>query len=171
LVQVRFWQESDLPYLQHMAAVTAWQITPPDDKPHTTYQTVAGNAVRNLHAVLQSPHGACVVAEEGGRPVGYLLIGLQTNDKTGQPHGYLADIYVEPQYRRSGLAKQLHDIGEGYLRQIGITRATNWTHAHNPLGQKASEHFGLKLWGMMMSKDLRKARASQAAMMAAPYPR
>lgn len=164
MVRVRFWQESDLPYLARMAAETAWEITPPGDKPYTTYERVATNAVRNLYGVLQSPPGTAVVAEDDGRPVGYLLLGLQMNDRTGEPHGYLADIYVEPAYRRSGLAKKLHEVGEEYLRQQGIRRVTNWTHAHNPLGQKSSEYFGLKLWGVMMSKDLHKARAGADAM-------
>lgn len=154
-MHVRFWQQSDLPYLMQMAAQTAWNITPPDDKPHTSFEKVGTNAQRNLWHVLNSPYGSAVVAEDGGRPVGYLLLAAQPNDKTGELQGYLADIYVEPAYRRHGAAKLLHTLGENYLRRRGIRRVTNWTHAHNPLGQKASEHFGMKLWGMMMVKHLR----------------
>jgi GNAT superfamily N-acetyltransferase len=160
---VRFWQQSDLPYLSQMAAATTWNITPPDDKLHTTYERVAANAQRNLYAVLSSPHGTAVVAEDGGRPVGYLLIGIQLNDKTGEPHGYLADIYVEPAYRRQGISKALHLMGEEHLRRLGIRRVTNWTHAHNPLGQGATSHHGLNIWGLMMVKHLRPAHGAPVA--------
>lgn len=152
--QFRFWQQSDLPWLMQMAGVTAWNITPEDDKARTTPQAVAESAQANLMGVVQSPFGTAVVAEESGRPVGYLLIGIQHNDKTGEPHGYMADIYVDPAYRRAGVSKGLHQLGEEYLRRLGIRHATNWTHAHNPLGQRASAHHGYNLWGMMMVKHL-----------------
>jgi GNAT superfamily N-acetyltransferase len=96
------------------------------------------------------------VATDRGRPVGYLLLAIQHNDKTGEPYGYFADIYIEPEYRGGTLARDLHYMGEDYLRQIGIRKATNWTHAHNPLGKKAQAKVGINLWGLMMVKHLRK---------------
>ncbi|HEY3367246.1 MAG TPA: GNAT family N-acetyltransferase [Symbiobacteriaceae bacterium] len=153
---VRFWQSSDLPYLLHMAAVTAWEIMPPDDRLATTFATVAKNAQNNVTAVLGSPGGTAVVADVGGVPVGYLLVGIQAHDRTGQPQGYMADIYVAPEFRRAGLSKELHLVAEEYLRSIGITRATNWTHAHNSLGLGAGRRHGYDLWGMMMVKHLRR---------------
>jgi GNAT superfamily N-acetyltransferase len=154
MAYVRPWRPTDLPDLMRMAAITAWDITPADDKAHTTVAAVAANAQRNLLAVLQSPLGTAFVADEGGRPVGYLLIAIQEHDKTGQFHGYLADIYVEPAFRRAGLAKALYQAGEAYLRQVGMRRVTNWTHAHNQLGQAASSYLGLKLWGVLLAKRL-----------------
>lgn len=156
MAHVRFWQQSDLPRLAEMAAAATWAITPPDDQQHTTFERVAANAQRNLFGVLSSPNGMCVVADDGGRAVGFLLIGTQFNDKTGEPVGYLADIYVEPAYRRQGLTKLMHKLGEDRLRQMGLRKVSNWTHAHNPLGQGASNHHGMKLWGMMMVKHLRQ---------------
>jgi GNAT superfamily N-acetyltransferase len=152
--RVRFWQPSDLPYLLSMAALTTWNITPEDDRPHTSFEVVARSAHQNMVGVLQSPYGTAIVAEEGGRPVGYLLIGIQLNGRSREPVGYMADIYVEPAFRRSGLSKHFLAIGEEYLRRIGIRKATNWTHAHNPLGQASSNHQGFKLWGLMLAKDL-----------------
>jgi ribosomal protein S18 acetylase RimI-like enzyme len=154
MATVRFWQPSDLPYLLHMAAETAWQITPADDRARTHPDLIRRSAQANLMGCLSSPGGTAVVAEENGRPVGYLVVTLQPSDRTGEPTGYLADIYVEPAYRRSGLAKELHGIGEAYLKQLGIRTVTNWVHAGNEKGQKAGEHFGLKPWGVMMAKTL-----------------
>ncbi|HYG58426.1 MAG TPA: GNAT family N-acetyltransferase [Symbiobacteriaceae bacterium] len=161
---VRFWQQSDLPDLTRMAAVTAWNITPPDDKPYTSPEVVGMNAYHNLMRVLGSPGGTAVVVEDQGRPVGYFLIAIQPNHKTSLPFGYAADIYLEPAYRKGGVARQMHDLAEGYLRQLGIGTLTNWTHAHNPLGQKASDRNGFRIEGMMMAKDLwAEAMAARAA--------
>lgn len=162
MLHVRFWQQSDLPYLAHVAAVTTWEITPADDKAFTTYETVAASAQRNLVNILSAPYGTAIVAEYGGRPVGYLLIGLQPHDKTGELSGYLADIYVEKPYRKSGVARQMHILGEEYLRRIGIRRATNWVHAHNIGAQKASAGLGLQPWGVLMVKQLRQSPPAAA---------
>lgn len=160
MVYVRMWQQSDLPVLERMAALTAWNITPPDDQRMTAFPIVARSAVHNLYSVLGSPGGVAFVADDGGRPVAYLLIGIQPNDKTGEPQGYLADIYVEPQYRRMGISKELHRWGEEYLRRLGIRKVTNWTHATNALGQGASNHHGLRLTAVVMTKELRPTRAA-----------
>lgn len=162
MAQVRFWRQSDLPYLAQMAAVTAWEITPPDNRASTTFETVSRNAVQNLLTVLGSPGGTAVVADVGSIPVGYLLIGIQAHERTGAPRGYMADIYVAPEFRRAGLTKELHLLGEQYLRSIGITRATTWTHAHNAKGAGTAAHHGYNPSGVMMVKRLeRPASAGQ----------
>lgn len=155
MAEVRFWQPEDMPYLRWFAAVNAWQILPPDDRETAMIGNVAASAEANLLAVLSSPGGTALVAEEGGRPVGYLLIAVRTDDKTGEAAGYMADIYIEPEYRKHGIAGRFHEASEQYLGQLGIRKATLWTHAHNPLGQKSAERRGYRLWGMMMSKPLR----------------
>lgn len=151
---IRFWRPSDLPYLLEMAAETAWQITPPEDRARSSPEFIRRGAHMNLAGCLQSPGGTAVVAEEDGRPVGYLVVMLQPDERTGQMQGYLADIYVEPAYRRSGLAKGLYPLAESYLQQLGIRSATNWVHAGNEKGQKSGEYFGLRPWGVMMAKTI-----------------
>lgn len=152
--QVRFWQRSDLPGLLHMAAITAWEIMNPSDKAVARPEVVYANAHRNLLSVLSSPGGTAVVADEGGQPVGYLLIGIRPEERTQTPTGYMADIYIYPEFRGKGLAQEFHRIGEDYLRRIGIRKATNWVHATNPLGKKASNDKGFRLTGVMMEKLL-----------------
>lgn len=167
MVQVRFWQQSDLPGLMQMAAITAWEIMNPSDKAVARPEVVATNAQRSLIGCLQSPGGTAVVADDGGHPVGYLLIGLRPDDRTGEMQGYMADIYIYPQYRGKGLAQEFHRLGEDYLRRIGIRQATNWVHATNPLGKKASMQKGFRLWGLMLEKVLQPARAAAPAPWAA----
>lgn len=165
--QFRLWEQSDLPRLAEMAAITAWNITPEDDKPYTSQEHVSASAVQNLYGVLGSPGGTAVVADEGGKPVGYLLIAIQHNDMTGEPMGYMADIYVEPAFRRGGVSKELHRVGEEYLRRLGVRKATNWTHAHNQLGQSATAYHGFRPWGVMMVKELQAASGAPVQVTAA----
>lgn len=155
MVQVRFWQQSDLPELLRMSAITAWEIMNPTDKAVAQPEVVARNAHQSLVGSLSSPGGTAVVADDGGRAVGFLLIILRPDEKTGEMQGYMADIYIYPEYRGKGLAQEFHRLGEDYLRQLGIRRATNWVHATNPLGKKASQEKGFRLWGVMMEKVLR----------------
>lgn len=154
MTQVRFWEINDLPWLMQMAAQTDWEIMNPDDKATARPEVVYANAHRNLVATLASPGGTAIVGVDGGRPIGFLLIGIRPDERTGEPQGYMADIYLEPPYRGKGLAKQFHELGEVYLRRLGIRKVTNWVHATNPLGQKASAARGFQLWGVMMEKRL-----------------
>ena len=60
------------------------------------------------------------MAEEDGRPVGFLLIALQPHDKTGELQGYMADIYVEPAHRGTGVSLRLTAAGEAHCRAHGV---------------------------------------------------
>jgi GNAT superfamily N-acetyltransferase len=155
VIEVRFWREQDLPAMRYFAVINAWLILPPDDRQVASIGMVAQLAESNLMRVLQSPGGTAILAVEGERPVGYLLVAIQPDEKTGEYQGYMADIYIEPEYRKLGIAGRLHEMGEGHLQRLGIRRATNWTHAHNPLGQRSAERRGYRPWGMMMVKSLR----------------
>lgn len=161
--QVRFWQQSDLPGLLQMSAITAWEIMNSSDKEVARPEVVFTNAHHNLIHCLSSPGGTAVVADDGGIPVGFLLIGLRPDERTGEMQGYMADIYIYPQYRGQGLAQEFHRLGEDYLRRLGIRQATNWVHAQNPLGKKASTEKGFRLWGLMMEKLLQPARPQPSA--------
>ncbi len=155
MAQVRFWRQEDLPHLQLFSVINTWEILPPDDQERASIADVARSAETNLHAVLSSPGGAAFVAEDGGRPVGYMLLGIRPAERTGEPAGYLADVYIEPAYRKQGIAGQFHRLSEEYLSQLGIRKASLWIHAHNPPAQKSAERQGYRVRGTMMSKTLR----------------
>lgn len=116
---------------------------------------VAQSAQADLLQALQSPGGTAVVVEDAGRPVGFLLVTVNHNDRTGAPFGCLADIYIAPGYRGRGLARALHQLGEEHLRRLGLTEAVHWTHAHNEAGQASARRNGFEPWGVMMVKELR----------------
>lgn len=154
MAHIRFWQPSDLPELLRMAALTAWEITPADDRAQTSFAAVMARAQNNLLSQLNSPVGTAIVAEQEGRPVGYLLLGLQVNDRTGEQFGYMADIYLEPAFRGAGLTEAMRLAAEAHYTRLGLQRITNWVHGHNRLGLRASERFGFRPWAVMMSRRL-----------------
>lgn len=154
MATVRFWQPTDLPYLLPMAAEASWQYTPPAERERSTPEFIGQAAHYNLLGCLSSPGGTAVVVEENGRPFGYMVVTLSPNERTGEMQGYLADIYVEPAYRRSGIAKELVRWGEAYLQHLGIRSETNWVHAGNEKSMKAAETLGLKPWAVMMAKTI-----------------
>jgi len=159
MIEVRHWVQSDLPHLQRMAVILTLGITPAEDLRASDPTTIAIAAVTNLHSVLASPGGTAIVGTVRGLPIGFLLIGIQTDDRTGQPKGYLADIYVEPAHRGTGLSGRLQEAGEQYLRWIGVRRASVWVHAHNPKGRKAAANFGMQPRSVVLSKRLRPRTA------------
>lgn len=154
MLRLRFWQPADLPFLCAAAAQVAWDILPPDDRSRAMPHAVAQSAQADLLLTLQSPGGTAVVAEAAGRPVGFLLVTVSPNERTGLPFGYMADIYVAPDYRGRGLARELDRVGGEYLRRLGLTEAVQWTHAHNAAGQALARRNGFEPWGVMMAKEL-----------------
>lgn len=154
MVQVRYWQPADLPDLERMMVQLALGIAPPEDRAAVGDETLARAAVRGLHTLLRSPGGTAAVAVEGGRPVGFLLACLQQDDRTGEWLGYLADVFVEPEFRGKGVGRTLEQLASSHLRQLGLQKAQVWTHAHNPLGQAAARSYGLQIRGIVLSKEL-----------------
>lgn len=163
MVDVRLFKPSDMPALLQGVAAHTWDILAPEERSGTSPDIVAEGAQANLMAVLQSPGGTAVVADDGGRIVGYLLIGVGPDGVTGEMFGYLADIYLDPAYRGRGIARRMHEIGEGYLVQLGVRKAKLWTHAHNPQGQASAQRNGYKPYGIAMLKELAAAPAEAPA--------
>lgn len=154
MATIRFWRQTDLPYLLHMAGEASLLITPKEDLARSNPDFIRKAAEFNLMGGLCSPGATALVAEDNGRPVGFLLVTLQPSDMGGELSGYMADIYIDPAYRGSGLGRDLHFAGEAYLKPMGIRSLTNWVHATNEKGQRAAESYGVKPWAVMMSKPL-----------------
>ncbi|MBD2460609.1 GNAT family N-acetyltransferase [Oscillatoria sp. FACHB-1407] len=85
------------------------------------------------------------VAEVDGQIVGsascQLFEGLYPQILTPQArqYGYIWGVYVEPPYRRQGIAQQLTKEAIAHLKSLGCTRAI--LHA-SPSGKSVYEHLG-----------------------------
>ncbi|MUL38284.1 GNAT family N-acetyltransferase [Gloeocapsopsis dulcis] len=98
-----------------------------------------------IERVRQDLSYQAFVAEVDRKVVGsvgcQLFAGLYPNVLTEQyrKSGYIWGVYVEPAYRRQGIAKQLTSEALDYLKSIGCTRAV--LHA-SPLGKPVYSSLG-----------------------------
>ena len=78
-----------------------------------------------LRRTVENPDGAFFVAEEEGRLVGFVLGQVQEEYAlytTGR-YGMLHELWVEPEWRRQGIARQLMQAALDLFRQVGVHQA------------------------------------------------
>lgn len=83
-----------------------------------------GEMTEEFKALLQDPRCGIFLAFHGVRPVGFAQCQLRRDyvEGTGSsPVGYLEGIFVEPAYRRKGLAGSLLHACEDWAREMGCT--------------------------------------------------
>lgn len=71
---------------------------------------------------IDSEKSAVFIAKEDGRAVGFAQCSLRFDYVEGtscSPVGYLEGIYVKPEYRHKGLAKELLNSCENWAREKG----------------------------------------------------
>jgi GNAT superfamily N-acetyltransferase len=76
------------------------------------YEKLSGEVVASEAALAQTlfgdrPAAEVLLAEEGGRAVGFALFFQNYSTFLGKPGLYLEDLFVEPAFRGKGLGKQL----------------------------------------------------------------
>lgn len=69
-----------------------------------------------IGGVFADPLAAMYVAEEDGRPVGFIEVGLRSFAEgcVTTPVGYIEGLYVVPGMRRRGIARALIDAAEAW---------------------------------------------------------
>lgn len=107
MLEVRPGTQADLAWLLPAAARSALEQTVPRERLATWAETLAPRVEGLLRAALVQPGALLLVAAAAGVPVGYALACLQPNPLTGQAEGILVDLFVEPPWRRRGVARQL----------------------------------------------------------------
>lgn len=135
------------------SASNSWDLILPGERTPEAWQAAWEGAKGNLFSVLAQPGGTAVVAEDAGRPVGYILLAAGPDSYTGQLFGYLADIFVVAEYRRQGLGRMFQQEAERYFRSLGIRRGKLWVSAHNEKGLGSARSGGFEVEAYVMSKD------------------
>lgn len=94
--------------------------------------------------LLRSEEAACFLAYEAGVPVGFAQCQLRHDYVEGtktSPVGYLEGIFVQPEFRHRGLAKQLLGACESWAKEKGCTEFASDCE----LGNDASLDFHLSM--------------------------
>jgi ribosomal protein S18 acetylase RimI-like enzyme len=110
-----------------------------------------------LASVIESPEACVFVAEEeGGRVVGYVYAALEPLSwkELRGPAGFIHDVAVREEARRSGVATQLLDAATAWLREHGAPRVILWTAAPNAAAQHLFRRIGFRDTMLEMTMEL-----------------
>lgn len=94
-------------------------------------------AQRIVGRLDDTTHTRVFVAEEDGRVVGYVLsviVDMSPEMFAQTLGGFLADIYVEEAYRRSGIGRALVEAVRDWFRSRGVTYFEWYVAANNAAG-------------------------------------
>lgn len=127
----RMWQASDLPWLMQAAAVAAWESLSAGEQATAQPAMVAQLAQQQAEQALSGTHGTAIIAQSGQQPVGYALISMGPDTTTDEMHGYVISLWVAPQFRRKGAARQLQRLAEGLFAQMGLRKVKVVVDLHN----------------------------------------
>jgi GNAT superfamily N-acetyltransferase len=98
------------------------------EQPLTRDRRLDRAAGAEYHAVLteraRTREGKILVAEAGGRPIGWVVAHTDEQDVFVEAelrrYGYVAELYVEPAWRGSGAGQALIAAAEAHLRTTGV---------------------------------------------------
>jgi GNAT superfamily N-acetyltransferase len=109
-----------------------------------------------LGSVLESAEGTVLVAEREGDIVGYLYAALEPLSwkELRGPAGFIHDVAVREDARRSGVAAQLMQAGIEWLRAQGAPRVVLWSAAGNSGAQQLFRRIGFRDTMVEMTLEL-----------------
>lgn len=117
-------------------ALVAYHQTLNEDLPGASQ----GGEIRYSRRILErldDPFTRALIAEVDGQPVGFVLgmiVDLMPDIFAQEPTGFLADIYVEPEFRRLGVGRKLVNALRGWFRQQQVKFFDWHVASHNPEG-------------------------------------
>jgi ribosomal protein S18 acetylase RimI-like enzyme len=109
-----------------------------------------------LGRVLDDPEACVFVAEEGDRIAGYVYAALEPLSwkELRGPAGFIHDVAVDEEARRSGVARQLMNAAIEWLREHGAPRVILWTAAPNAGAQSLFRSAGFRETMIEMTMEL-----------------
>ena len=102
------------------------------------------------------------LGEVDGEPAGFACLRLVPHLQGDEPYAELTDIFVEPPYRRRGVARSLLAHVEAAARAAGASDAVLTTSSDNEIAQSAYRAAGYADWALAMRKHFPDERAAKA---------
>ncbi len=109
-----------------------------------------------LRSQLLNADNLVLVAEAGGRVVGYVYAGIEPlswKELRGQA-GFVHDLLVEDDARNAGAGRQLLEAAIAWLGQRGMPRVVLWTAARNDGAQRLFATRGFRSTMVEMTLEL-----------------
>lgn len=101
----------------------------------------------DLAAVLRKPNYATFFAKQSGDILGFVTVSIRSDyveGATTSPVGYLESIYVKPEGRKHGIARQLYEKAESWAAQKGCSEMGSDTWEWNLEAQNFHTKLGFK---------------------------
>jgi ribosomal protein S18 acetylase RimI-like enzyme len=111
-----------------------------------------------LGGMLDSPDACVFVAEEGGSIAGYVYAGLEPLSwkELRGPAGFIHDVAVAEEARKSGIGRQLMKTAIDWLRDHGAPRVILWTAPQNELARDLFRSLGFRETMIEMTMELQR---------------
>jgi GNAT superfamily N-acetyltransferase len=113
---------------------------------------------RELQHRCAEKHGIMLIAEEGGKPVGWAFAHDQNAElfvvEPERRHGFLAELYVAPEARGKGLGRALIEGCETWARGRGHKLLQVGVLARNARAIRSYEGAGYGAYGITMRRYL-----------------
>jgi ribosomal protein S18 acetylase RimI-like enzyme len=116
----------------------------------------AAGYARFLGGELDAADSLVLVAERGGAVAGYVYAGIEPLSwkELRDEAGFIHDIVVDEDARRSGMATALLEAAAAWVRDRGVRALMLWTAAPNIAAQQLFERLGFRRTMIEMSRDL-----------------
>ncbi|MDQ6800455.1 MAG: GNAT family N-acetyltransferase [Acidobacteriota bacterium] len=125
------------------------RFLPPREGVETAYASFLGRA-------LDSPDDCVFVAERNGVIVGYVFAALEPLSwkELRGPAGFIHDVAVTEEARRSGVGMKLIDAAIEWLRSRGAPRVILWSAASNAIARALFRRLGFRETMVEMTMEL-----------------
>ena len=154
---IRLATAADLPALGRLGALlirTHYAFDPqrfmePGTDPADGYAWFLGKQLKDVDAVV-------FVAEQDGKVIGYVYAALEPVSwkELRDACGFIHDVLVEEQERRSGTATALMEAAIGWLREQGAPRVILGTAEKNEGAQRLFAKLGFRRTMVEMTREL-----------------
>jgi ribosomal protein S18 acetylase RimI-like enzyme len=116
----------------------------------------AAGYARFLGGEIDAPSSLVLVADRGGRVAGYVYAGIEPLSwkELRDEAGFIHDIVVDEEARRSGVATALLEAAAAWVRERGVRTLMLWTAAPNAGAQQLFERLGFRRTMIEMTRDL-----------------
>ena len=154
---IRRARQSDLPALGRLGAhlmrahyaFDPYRFMAPGSDPESGYGWFLGTQIRD-------PEVAVFVAERDDAVVGYVYVGIEPQSwkELREAAGFIHDIVVDEQGRRTGVASALMEAAIAWLRERGAPRVMLWTADQNEAAQRLFAKLGFRRTMIEMTREL-----------------
>lgn len=154
-VHIRAVRQKDLPAVSALAAGLVRLHHRWDARRFMLIEPVEQGYGSWLASQLEEPGTVLLVAEAGGAIAGYLYGGLEERDwmLLRDACGMIHDVYVDPAFRRRGIARRLMGAGIAALHAKGAPRVGLNTATQNVEGQALFRSLGFRATLVEMMRE------------------